>query len=99
MARRGDLLGAALSLDLHETSEPVRIVTGQNDGFFILFCMEKNDAHFDKCYDDIAATYVENEIGRILSERADALKAGAVNAPILDELSHADIKMDGIIAK
>jgi len=93
------LTDAALSLDLHETSEPVRIVTGQNDGFFILFCMEKNDAHFDKCYDDIAATYVENEIGRILSERADALKAGAVNAPILDELSHADIKMDGIIAK
>lgn len=86
----------ALSLSIHETSQPVKVVTGFNNGFFILFCMEKNDEHFDKCYDDIAASYVENEIGRIISKRATDLMAGTEYSSLFDGLSYADIKMDKV---
>ena len=83
-----------LSLSLHETSEPIRITTGTGDGFFILFCMQKSEQHFEDCYDDIKDAYEENEIGKMLSTRAAELKAGVSYTSEYSALVHADIKMN-----
>ena len=88
------LTEAALSLSLHETSEAIRITTGTSDGFFILFCMQKSEQHFEECYDDIVSAYVENEIGKILSARAAELKAGISYSSEYSKLTHANIKME-----
>ena len=88
------LTNEALSLSLHETSEPVRITTGTGDGFFILFCMQKSEQHFEDCYDNIKDAYEENEIGKMLSTRAAELKAGVSYTSEYSALVHADIKMN-----
>lgn len=91
-----ELTEAALSLSTHKTSIPVKVDTGYNSGFFILFCMEKSDEHFESAYESIAATYVENEIGRKLAERAETLLGSVSYEPVFEKLSHADIKMDKV---
>lgn len=88
-----ELSEAALSLAPGETSEVIEIATGSNNGFFILFCMEKSEEHFNNSYAAIADAYVENEIGKILFERAEAIKAAVEYKDAFSALDYAEIKM------
>ncbi len=89
-----ELTKAALSLSPGETSEVIEVTTGANNGFFILFCMEKSEEHFNNSYAAIESTFVENEIGKILFERGEAIIKSAEYTSAFSKLDYSNIKMD-----
>jgi hypothetical protein len=89
-----DLINTAFSLSYHETSPVLEIASAVDDGFFILYRTTKTNEHFEKCYDDIATVYVEDLIGKMIKERADALLSSLSKEVAYNTIVHADISMD-----
>lgn len=89
----GELTREALDLAVGEVSPVIEVVTGYNDGYFILYRIEKSEEHFEESYDDVRSAYVEAEIGKMLSDRAEALRAGLSTTEAFSALVHADIAM------
>jgi len=89
-----ELVDAAFALSTFEVSQPIEIITGEKNGYNILYRAIKSEDNFEKCYDKIAAAYVQNEIGRILSGKTDELVSGAAVTDVLKELDYSNISMD-----
>jgi|GEM_PF-3387314 len=87
----GALTEAAFSTTLGSVSDVVEITAGAEPGFFILYPVAKNEDHLDENYAEIASVYVENEIGKRLSEVQAALTESAEGTELLATLSYADI--------
>ena len=87
------LTDAAFSLSVGETSEVVEIITGMSNGYYILYRAEKNDEHFEKCYEDVEASYILNLIGGDVSGAANSLKASMTTSSAFTSLVRADISM------
>ena len=69
----------------------MEITAGEDPGYYILYPILKSEEHFEECYDEIAAVYVENEIGRLLYDVQTALTEGARGTELLDSLDYSKI--------
>ena len=88
-----DLTEAAFSLGIGETSEVIEIVTGLSNGYYILYRAGKTEEHFEKCYEEIEASYILNLIGSDVSAAAEALKGSITKTGVLENLDRASITM------
>ena len=88
------LTDGAFKLAYYETSPVIEITSADDEGFYILFRTFKDSSHFEECYDDVAKVYVENAVGKILSERADALLASLTKTEAYLALDHSKISMN-----
>jgi hypothetical protein len=89
-----DLTDAAFSLAYYETSPVIEITSAVDEGFFILYRTAKTNEHFEACYDSIASIYVEDVLGKMINDRADALLANLSKTEGYDSIVHAEISMD-----
>ncbi len=67
-----ELADEAMSLEVGELSDIIRTYDGR---YYILFGIEKTDAHFDSCYDSVKEAFLENKIGEMLDSGKDKLIA------------------------
>ena len=91
-----ELTEAAFALGYFDVSEIVE-VNGYDDGYaryYILYKINKTDEHFEECYEDIVAIYIQNEIGKMIDTAAAALFDSAKNTSFLDSLNRAGISME-----
>ncbi len=88
-----ELIDTAFSTEMREVSDVINIVTGEEDGYLILYRTEKNGLHFEECYDSIVAVYLQNEIGKIIDTAAAAIADGIKNTATLDSLDRSKISM------
>ncbi len=88
-----DLTAAAFSLSVGDTSEVIEVITGASNGYYILYRTEKSDENFEKCYEQIEASYVLNLIGKDVFNTADALKASISRTDAFTSLVHYEISM------
>ena len=88
-----DLTLTAFSLSLGETSEVVEIITSTSSGYYILYRAEKSDENFEKCYDQIEASYILNLIGTDIFDTANALKVRIKQTNAFTALVHSEISM------
>ena len=89
-----DLTAAAFSLRVGDTSEVIEVITGASNGYYILYRAEKSDEHFEKCYEEIEASYILNLIGKDVAGAAATLKDSISNTGAFTSLVHAEISMD-----
>ncbi len=92
----GDMVNAAFALKDGEVSEYINVVSATDDSYYILYKMEKNDEHFELCYDGytgIEYIYLTNYVGKILHGIGDELKSGINYTDALKNISHAEISM------
>jgi hypothetical protein len=85
---------AAFSLSTGEVSEIIEVVNGINDGYFIIYKATKSDEHFEKCYEEIEAAYLDNAIGERISEAVKSLKESVSFMDLYSEIVHSDITME-----
>ncbi len=90
----GDMTDAAFSLSVGEVSEPVRVHNGEDDIIFILYRAEKSDAHFERCYTEIAYVYLTDMVGKITQEAAAGLASGVSYTEEHGALDYAAIRMN-----
>ena len=89
-----ELTEAAFSLSIGDTSDVIEIITGSNNGYYIIYRVDKSDAHFDKCYDEIEASYILNLIGKDVFNAAESLKGNVARTDAFNDLNRAEISMD-----
>lgn len=89
-----DLTNAAFSLGIFETSPVIEISSAFDEGYFILYRTTKTNEHFEKCYDDIAEIYVEEVLGKMISDRATALLTNLEKTEGYSKLDHSKISME-----
>ena len=87
----GELTEAAFSTPVGKVSDIVETTLGEATGFFILYPINKDATHFEEYYYDITTAYVENEIGKMLSDVQDGLLAGASKTSVLEGLDYSKI--------
>lgn len=90
----GEMIEAAFKLNVAETSEVIEIITGIDDGYYILYRAEKSDGHFNKCYDEIADVYVQHEIGKKLDTVSAQIKNALSETSFLINLDRNTISME-----
>lgn len=88
-----ELTDAAFSLEIGETSELISLNTEIEVGYVIIYRAQKSDAHYESCYDDIAAVYVQNEIGNLIHNTEQSLIASAAFTKAGKEINHSIISM------
>ena len=88
-----DLTAAAFSLRVGDTSEVIEVITGASNGYYILYRAEKSEEHFEKCYEEIEASYILNLIGKDVAGAAATLKDSISNTDAFTSLVHAEISM------
>lgn len=88
-----ELIDAAFSTEMHCVSEVIKVITGSEDGYLIIYRAEKNSLHFDKCYDDIAAVYVQNEIGKIIDTASVKMAESINTTDTLNSIDRSNISM------
>lgn len=88
-----ELTEAAFALGLYETSDVIEVITVTSNGYFILFKADKTDDHFDECYSDVEAAYIQNLIGKNLDEIKTNLIASIKTTSKFDGLDRATIGM------
>lgn len=88
---------AAFALSTGEVSPVIRLdgmSDSYSDGYYVIYCLEKTQEHFDRCYDSIEAEYKNNKVGEMI----DTIKAEMLTTATFTEagkaIQHAEISMD-----
>ena len=89
-----DYIDAAFDLTPGGLSEVILIENSAADGYYILYCLEKNEEHFEFAYSDIRNSYLDNVSGGVLKNISKALSEGASFADGYSFVSHDKISMD-----
>ena len=84
----------AMSLSSSELSEPIFVNTGESSGYYLIYKAAKTEENFVNLYEHIAESYVEDAIGKILSDAKAALLTSLTYTENLTSLDRANIKMD-----
>ena len=84
---------AAFALEVGEVSEVLEVYDGSKDLVYVLYRDEKSDAHFDSCFEEIADSYVSNEIGKIKSEILSGLISSCKYTSDYSTINHGSISM------
>ena len=89
----GDMTDAVFSISEGEVTDPVSIVTDEEDTYYVIYRSYKSDDHFEANYDSIRYVYLRNCVGEITYEVAEALKTSAVFSDYLTNINHSEIGM------
>ena len=84
---------AAFSTQLYGTTDVIKVVTGMNDGYYILYIADKSPEHFENAYDEIEAVYIQNTIGKEIDAVKVALLVSAEFANGFEAFDRASISM------
>lgn len=85
-----DYREAAFSLTAGEVSEIIEINDGVK-GYYVIYKLDKDEAHFTACYEDIKLAYLDNVISRELIKISDGLTSGAKMTKKYGEIVHSEI--------
>ena len=89
----GELVSAAFETEMFCVSDVIKITTGIENGYMVIYRAPKNSLHFDECYDDIAEVYVQNEIGKIIDTDAAKIAEALTATKLLDSIDRANVSM------
>lgn len=90
----GDLITAALALDVHEVSQPIRINSDAYNGYFIVYRAEKTEEYLTEHRADVVTAFLQDSLGRKLAVIRDAMVAGAVPTEELKNLDLSAVTME-----
>lgn len=90
----GDLIAAALALDVHEVSQPIRVHSDAYNGYFIVYRAEKTEEYLAEHRADVVTAFLQDSLGRKLAVIRDAMVAGAVPTEELKNLDLSAVTME-----
>ena len=83
---------ALFALEDGQVSDIIEI-SGVDPGYFVIYRLEKTDEHFEREYDKVKLSYLNNKVGEELKNIEDSLTEDVNYSTNFEELSHADISM------
>ena len=89
-----ELSDAIFSLGTGETSAPIKVGRGDDEGYYIIYKLAATEDYFDNHYELVEKSYIINALGKNLQSYEAALASSAVFTEAYNEIIHADIEMD-----
>lgn len=89
----GELVKEAFGLEIGEVGKVIRIVTGLNDGYYLIYRTEKSAENFDGQFEEIEAVYLQNRLGEDLAEMKTELIGSAEYTDVLTNLDRGSVEM------
>ena len=84
---------AAFALEAGEVSEIIEINDGSR-GYYLLYALDKEEAHFLKFYEDVKGAYLDNLIGKELSSISASLADSTQQSRDYSDVIHSEISAD-----
>ena len=84
---------AAFSLEVGEVSPIIEVDDGTL-GYYVLYRLNKDSDHFERCYEDIKTSYLDDLIGKELIKISEGLSCGVEYKKNYEKISHKDISMN-----
>ncbi len=84
---------AAFSLPLGEVSDVITVSDG-GDTHYLIYKLSKDEAHFNRCFDAVLNSYIDNEIGKSVSTIKGSLISSLTLKDAYRDISHNNISMD-----
>ena len=85
---------AAFALDVGQVSDVLKIMTGDENGYHILYRAEKSNSHFDEYYVEIVDSYLNQKIGEMINEGAEDLLFDIDYKDTYNNIDYSAISMD-----
>ena len=85
---------AAFALAPGAVSEVLEVLTGDENGYHILYSAEKSNAHFDKYYSLVKDAYLNHVIGKMINDTALDLLADVEYTDEFENLAYDSISMN-----
>ena len=89
-----ELINYAFTIPTFEVSPVIKVETGYENGYIIIYKTVKSNLHFEECYEQIEAVYLQNEVGKIIDTAADSIKNGLTETDVLKNLDRSLISID-----
>ncbi|MBO5101629.1 MAG: hypothetical protein J6C39_03775, partial [Clostridia bacterium] len=81
------------SLAAGSVSDVITVTDGTKVNYLI-YKLDKDSEHFDRCFDSVLNSYIDNEIGKSVSTIKGTLLSSLTKKDAYGEISHKDISMD-----
>lgn len=84
---------AVFSLAPGDVSEIIEVNDGTK-GYYLIYKLDKDEAHFESKYDDIKLSYIENVIGKKINHIREGLSSNVQFKSDYERINHKDISID-----
>ena len=88
------LTDSVFSLGIGETGEVISLKTDVFDGYVIVYRLEATDEFFESNYDEIALSYLYNEIGKTLSSVREDISKAISPTDVIKNLDRSRVTME-----
>ena len=88
-----DMTNAVFGVEEGEVTDPVSIVTAEENSYYVIYRSYKSEEHFNSCYDEILYVYLTNRVGEITYNVASELASSAVFSATFSSIDYSKIGM------
>ena len=89
-----DLTRGIFDLEVGETSAPIKVGSGDEEGYYIVYRFAPSEGYYSDHYELVENSYILNVLGKRLSECEGALVSSVQKADFYNEIIHSEIGMD-----
>lgn len=89
----GEYSDAVFALKAGQISEIIEVSDG-GKSYYVAFKLPKDNEHFERCYDTIRQSYIDNEVGKRLDRAERSLLGSLSLGKDYSAINHAGISMD-----
>lgn len=89
-----DFTSSIFALEEGELSDVIEVNGTDADGYYLIYRLEKSAEHFELCYDAIAASYLDNVVGKALGDVAKAMISSVNTTSNYEHIIHTEIGFD-----
>ena len=89
-----DYIDELFALSSGEMSAIIELQNTDADGYYLLYALAKSDEHFERCYETIKDSYIDDVIGAKLAKATDELMENTSHFEVYFSIDHANISMD-----
>ena len=85
---------AAFDLAYFEVSDLIEVSDAMGEAYVVIYKTIKSNTHLEKCIEQVASAYIQNEVGKIIDTAMEGMLEGITESAMLSNLDRSNIKMD-----
>ena len=89
-----DYIDTVFTTEPGAMSEGVEIDNTDADGYYVVYGLEKSEEHFERCYEQVRLSYIDNVIGAVIADVTDAFRASTSYGEVYSTIIHSEITID-----
>ena len=89
----GEMTDSVFSILEGEVTDPISIVTAEENSYYVIYRSYKSEAHFEANYNEVLYVYLTNRVGEITNSVARELMSGVSFSATFTDIDYSKIGM------